>query len=297
MSLSEIAQNAHKTLFLAKNHSFNLHYQNIPGKQLPQICSSTSETYILIADYFSQYLEILRLQSTTSQAVVKALKATFSRHGIPEIIISDNGPQYSSEGFSEFAKQYQFTHITSSPYYPASNGLAQRVVQTVKHLLKNAEDPFLALLFYCSTPLPWCGKSPAELLMGRKICNTLPLAKRHLTPEWTYLPQYRKDNDKFKGSQKRDHVRHHGVRSRRPLIPDKTYVWVTSGNRSVPGTTITSANTPRSYIIQTPTGDVRRSRSHLNSRHESNTAATAWEVPPPIQTRSQTGTAIYPPTD
>ena len=106
---------------------------------------------------------------------IKTLKSVFSRHGIPETLRSDNGPQFSSLEFSIFAEQYQFVHITSSPHYPTSNGQAERAVQTVKHLLENAMDPSLALLSYRATPLPWCGISPAELLMGRKIRSNLPL--------------------------------------------------------------------------------------------------------------------------
>ena len=67
------------------------------------------------------------------------------------------------------SKSYQFTHTTSSPHFPSSNGQAERTVQTVRHLIKNGDDPFTALLSYRVIPLPWCGTLPAELLMGRKL--------------------------------------------------------------------------------------------------------------------------------
>ena len=97
----------------------------------------------------------MTLSSTTSKSVFLALKAT--RHGmigIPRVVISDNGPQFSSDEFKQFSSDYTFTHVTSSPNFPQSNGQAERGVKTVKKLLKEAKDPFLSLLSYRATPLP-----------------------------------------------------------------------------------------------------------------------------------------------
>ena len=69
--------------------------------------------------------------------VIAALKSIFSLHGIPLTFISDNGPQFVSEEMNEFRQSYCFVHVTSSPYYPQSNGLAERTVKTVKYLLEN----------------------------------------------------------------------------------------------------------------------------------------------------------------
>ena len=115
-----------------------------------------------------------KLTTTTSSAIITALKAVFSRHGLPEVVRSDNGPQYSSHEFARFADSYNFKHVTSSPLYPQSNGQAERAVQTVKNILKQSQDPFMGLLSYRSTPTPWCGLSPAELCMGRRIRTSVP---------------------------------------------------------------------------------------------------------------------------
>ena len=103
------------------------------------------------------------MKSTTSTAVIDALKAVFSRHSIPETLRSDNGPQYASGEFAKFASTYGFKHTTSSPHYPQSNGQAERCVQTVKRLLVQSTDPYLSLMSYRATPLPWCGISPSLL--------------------------------------------------------------------------------------------------------------------------------------
>ena len=84
--------------------------------------------YLLVVDYFSRFPEVILLKSTTSTAVITALKSIFSRYGIPEEVRSDNGPQYSSMEFAKFASTYGFNHITSSPLYPQSNGQAERTV-------------------------------------------------------------------------------------------------------------------------------------------------------------------------
>ena len=94
-------------------------------------------TYILVVDYFSRYVEVaLLMSSQSSQGVIKALKSIFARHGVPEVVRSDNGPQYSSGEFQKFAKDWGFQSITSSPKYAQSNGEAERAVQTIKSLLK-----------------------------------------------------------------------------------------------------------------------------------------------------------------
>ena len=105
------------------------------------------------------------------------MKKIFSRHGIPKVVFSDNGPQYPSQQFRSFAKSWDFNHLTSSPNHPQSNGLAERNVQTVKRLLKKSSeggtDPYIALLTFNTTPSV-SGNSPAFLLMKRIPRTTLP---------------------------------------------------------------------------------------------------------------------------
>jgi len=138
--------------------------------------------YILVVDYYSRFIEVIKLTTTTFKSVIEALHSIFSHYGIPEILISDNGPQYSPNEFAAFAKLYNFHHSTSSPLFPQSNGQAERAVQTVKKLLRRSDDLYMAHLTYCSTPIPWCNFSPSELLMGRCLHTTIPTTTEQLTP-------------------------------------------------------------------------------------------------------------------
>ncbi len=77
--------------------------------------------YLLVIDYFSLLPKVVQLQSTMSNSVISCLKCIFARHSIPEFLRSDNGPQYASKEFADFAKSYGFEHTTSSPHFPQSN--------------------------------------------------------------------------------------------------------------------------------------------------------------------------------
>ena len=134
--------------------------------------------YLLIVDYYSRFIEVALLSKTTAQEVIRHTKSIFARHGIPELVISDNGPQYSSDAYEQFSKEYQFQHETSSPYFPQSNGEAERAVKIVKDMLKRKSDPYLAMLAYRSTPIQGGQYSPAELLMNRILRTTLPTTRK-----------------------------------------------------------------------------------------------------------------------
>lgn len=250
--------------------------------------------YIVVVDYFSRYVEVKSLTSTTATNVIVALKSIFSRHGVPVTLMTDNGPQFSCSEMAEFAELYGFYHQTSSPHYPQSNGQAERAVRTVKSLLEHTADPYMALMSYRATPLPFCGLSPAELLMGRRIRTDIPQATKLFIPEWPYLSRFSGQHRKYKAQQTRNYNRRHRVRPLPPL-PEDQLVWVNTRGNLTPGRVIEQASSPRSYIIETPSGRVRRNRHHLHTRSEPDTSSSSEETPRVIETRSRTGTLIRPP--
>ena len=157
---------------------------SLPGRPWQKVATDLFElkgTYLIVVDYYSRYIEVARLTSTTSASVIDHLRSIFARHGTPETVVSDNGPQYASAEFREFADDWGFQHITSSPLHPSGNGMAERAVATIKSLVANSKDPYAALLAYRSTPLS-NGFSPSELLMNRRLRTKLPVSPQTLKP-------------------------------------------------------------------------------------------------------------------
>ncbi|KAL0174707.1 hypothetical protein M9458_030675, partial [Cirrhinus mrigala] len=118
--------------------------------------------------------------------VIHKLKAHFARHGIPDTVISDNEPQYSSQEFKQFSIAWEFRHVTSSPAYPQSNGKAESAVKTAKQLMGKAKrgkaDPYLAILEHRHTPSQGFNASPAQRLMSRRTKTLLPTRDSLLQP-------------------------------------------------------------------------------------------------------------------
>ena len=166
------------------------------------------EHYLLSVCYRSKFLEAAKLESLTSGAVIEELKRQFGVHGIPAEVVSDNGSQFSSLEFQYFAKDYGFKHTTTSPHYPQANGEVERVVQTVKTLWRKNDDKHLALLDYQTTSLPDIELSPAQILMGRRLRNKLPMKESLLQPANNNQCEISRYLEKTKEIQKKYHDRH-----------------------------------------------------------------------------------------
>ncbi|KAK3098958.1 hypothetical protein FSP39_024697 [Pinctada imbricata] len=170
--VEDLVKNCDKCQMNANDRPEPLMTTNLPSRPWEKLGTDMFEykgsQYLLVIDYYSRYVEVAKLTSTSSETIVNHLKSIFSRHGIPEVLRSDNGPQYASKYFADFASQYGFSLVTSSPRYPQSNGEAERAVQTVKNVIKKSDDPYLALMAYRATPIQ-NGFSPSELLMGKII--------------------------------------------------------------------------------------------------------------------------------
>ena len=214
--------------------------------------------YLLVVDYYSRYIEISKLNGTTADDVINHTKSIFARHGIPELVYSDNGPQFHSEAYKLFASEYQFTHVTSSPLYPQSNGEAKRAVGTIKSLLRKEGDPYLALLVYRSTPLA-VRFSPAELLMSRRLRTTIPIIKALRQPKVPDKNLAGEKDEQLKDKMKQNFDDYHSAREMSSLKRGQL-VWLPSSRVE---TRVEEQVAPRSYSVNTPQGQVRRNRRDI----------------------------------
>lgn len=143
--------------------------------------------YLCCVDYYSDYFEVDRLHKKDANAIMKILQRHFTTHGIPETVFSDNGPPFNSKTFEQFAKDYQFTHQTSSPEYPQSNGKVEATIKIAKNLMKKskkADGNFkLALLEWRNIPTEGLNSSPAQRFFGRRTRTLLPIKNSLLKPE------------------------------------------------------------------------------------------------------------------
>ena len=144
--------------------------------------------YLVVGIFYSKMIFIRCLPPSQSNAnkAILLLKDMFSEHGIPKVLCSDNGPQYTSAQFADFCISWGITHETSSPHYPKSNGFAKACIKSIKHVLQWAKyssaNPQLVLLALQATPINTKLPSPAELLYQcqlrttilAKICNNNP---------------------------------------------------------------------------------------------------------------------------
>ena len=143
--------------------------------------------YLVVVDSHTKWPEIVTMKTVTAEATISELSKIFARWGIPVQVVTDNGAQLTSREFEEFMTKLGIKHIRIAPYRPQSNGLAERMVQTVKQKLKacllSGDDRPLELqlssflMMYRNTQHSTTGVAPAEAMMGRVMHTKLDLLK------------------------------------------------------------------------------------------------------------------------
>ncbi|KAL8573728.1 hypothetical protein ACOMHN_019002 [Nucella lapillus] len=220
--------------------------------------------YLVVVDSFSGWFEFELLPNMSSSSVISTCKRLFATHGIPEKLMTDNGAQFTSREFELFTKQWNFTHITSSPRYPHSNGLAENAVKQVKQLLEKSKtgnsDIMLGLLNLRNTPRDGMG-SPAQRLLSRRTRTTLPTSQKLLKPKTINTAKVCQQLKKVRQQQKKSHDK--SARDLRPLQPGEVIRMQTDKGFQRLATVKSRCDAPRLYVVTSKKTDYVRNRRHL----------------------------------
>ena len=169
----------------SKNQRETLRHHEVPEKPWTKVALDLFQheqaQYLVCTDYTSGYFDFERLQDTLAATVVECCKRNFARLGVPALVHSDNGPQFTSSQFANFTKEWGFNHSTSSPHHSQSNGKVESSVKLAKRMLRRASDPWLALLEYRNTPTEGMKSTPIERLTGKHTRSVLPQRASHGT--------------------------------------------------------------------------------------------------------------------
>ena len=215
---------------------------------------------LVTVDYYSGFLTYDTLFSETTEAVTKSLNNIFRKFGLPEKIISDNGP----ETFRCFCHQLDIGHVTSSPYHHQSNGRVERAIATVEQILKKSAsdtDITKALITYLDTPISDTLPSPAELFYSRPINTRLSMSMKP-----TSLTDQQKADLNDKRSAHLKPLKH----DQNVYLPNQP-IWFTDDDSDEwkPGYIDSNDTSPDSYWIinEKSNGRLRRNKRDIIPRH------------------------------
>ena len=131
----------------------------------------------------SKWIEAFSTNSCTSHTVIEHSRTLFAQFGVPKVLVTDNGACFVSEEFETFLLKNGIKHVTTAPFHPSSNGLAERAVQIIKKGLKKESNGSMTsrlakiLMAYRTTPQSTMGETPSQLLQVRHIRTRLVLLK------------------------------------------------------------------------------------------------------------------------
>lgn len=221
-------------------------------------------TFLILVDAYSKWIDAKTVKTTSTKETLRVLREIFATHGLPEVIVSDNGTCFTSEDFKQFTSQNGIRHCLTPPYHPATNGQAERMVREVKDKLKklggNDWETKLARFLFSShtTPTTTTGTSPAELLFKRRLRTAFDLI----------MP-----NDTQQRTQQRQEV------TRQLELGENVWAKAQLPGKKWEEETVTALLGPVTYRTTNATGQVKK--RHIDQLRKRNIGSTFTQRPNP----------------
>lgn len=247
----------------------NLKPSQVPARPWEVVASDLlyceGRYYLVTVDYYSEYIDCEEMNNgTQSQKVIEILSKLFAVHGIPDKLLTDNGPQFSSYLFKQFAKDWTFNHVTTSPHHHEANGMVERANQTVKKIILKTKGDRVklqaGLLCLRNTPKAESG-SAVQRLMNRRTRTKIPTSDDRLKAA-VIQPDLVKKTLK----ENRRKAERYYNRNAKPLnhLAPGSNIRVRADGKWRPAKLIGETDHPRSYNIIAPTGNTwRRNRRDI----------------------------------
>lgn len=233
--------------------------------------------FLITVDHYSDYFEIDKLDDLTPQSTIEICKKNFTTHGIPEEVISDNATNFDCREFREFAKKWEFSHITSSPHHPRGNGKAEATVKTAKKLIAKSEqdgtDFMIALLQHRNTPNK-IEFSPVQRIFSRRTRCLIPTKLDNLKPKVAVEVK-----EKIEAHRKNSKLHYDRSTKRLPEITTGQPVVFKQNPETQKDWSLGSIQkqlTDRSFIINSSGKEYRRNREHIKPRSIQGELDAGW---------------------
>ena len=270
-------------------------------------CSYAGRHYLIVVDCYTDWPAIHPMDhDTTTLKLITVLRQSFCCTAIPDILWSDGGPQFTCKKFKDFSQQWGFSHKTSTPHYPQSNGKIEATVKSMKKIIRSSwngrfldDDKFCrALLQYRNTPSCKDGTSPAQKLYGHPVQDILPAHRRSFSRQWQQKSQEVEEQAKqtLQSSEAFYNTHAHplpdiNVGSHVAIQNHQSKLWDIYG-------VVTDIGPHRRYYVKTGSGRVLvRNRRFLRrriplsiptSQQQSNPAAVSIQDPPILRHSKRT---------
>ncbi|XP_011883986.1 PREDICTED: uncharacterized protein K02A2.6-like [Vollenhovia emeryi] len=192
------------------------------------------EWILIIVDSYSKFVDAACFSTITTAATCRYLRRLFCRYGPPEVLVSDNGTQFTSEDFAQLCSEFNILHLRSPPGHPQSNGQAERMVGTLKRSIdlsspiENELSRFLYTYNYTPCDAAPDQKSPAEIFFGRAFRTPLDFSFPRSSTQPTTALTCRQEE------MKRQFDTHHGARPRLFVTGQPVFIKLSNGKR-IPG--------------------------------------------------------------